>query len=101
MEFKYSSKNTFQNSGKTSCFPELVNLRNHIEPEIVLQSGNLIKNIHDFSESGGKKANAEALLKTNKLESTVIAIDFEGIDSEEVGLAFDKGMVNDEMELIC
>merc|ERR1712226_1778845 len=85
-EFKYSFKNKFKIGGIETCFPELVNLRRHIEPEIVLQAGNIISNI----QKNTTKISPEEFHKTSLLENTLISVDFDEINPEDVELIHDK-----------
>ena len=74
------------------CFP--------IEPEIVLQSGNILHNIQNTSNQPNGKTNAKMLENAVKFESTVISVDFDEVDPEEVEILHDKSNMNEEKILV-
>ena len=71
-----------------------------IEPEIVLQSGNILHNIQNTSNQPNGKTNAKMLENAVKFESTVISVDFDEVDPEEVEILHDKSNMNEEKILV-
>jgi hypothetical protein len=80
-DFKYKTKNEFKEGGTSCIHPELVTLRTHIEPDIVLDSG--------------------CILRGEVIESSGILVDFDGIDHSKVDCLHNKETRENEKTLMC
>merc|ERR1711976_242198 len=80
-DFNYKSKNYFSEGGASSVYPELVTLRSHIEPDIVLDAG--------------------CVLRGDVIESSGIVVDFDGIDPESVDCLHNKSNRDQPKALRC
>ena len=61
-----------------------------------MQAGNLIANIQNSSN----KKSVDQLEKTSHFENTLITVDFDNIDPEDVKLTHDKSNLDEEKVLV-